>query len=82
MLEQLKEVGVPKKCNTLNIANNKIPRWLQHEQGHRVIGGYDSMREGAKWAKYFLPILVLIDKSGYMSFLGKGHVVLDFQVNI
>jgi hypothetical protein len=31
---------------------------------------------------FYLPILVLIEKSGYMIFLGKGHVVLDFQVNI
>jgi hypothetical protein len=31
---------------------------------------------------FYFPILVLIEKSGYMSFLGKGHMVLDFQVNI
>jgi hypothetical protein len=31
---------------------------------------------------FYSPILVLVEKNGYMSFLGKGHVVLDFQVNI
>jgi hypothetical protein len=45
--EQLKWARVPRKCNTLNIANNKI------HQGQEVMGGYDSMREGAKGAKYF-----------------------------
>jgi hypothetical protein len=28
---------------------------------------------------FYLAILVLIEKSGYMSFLGGGHVVLDFM---
>jgi hypothetical protein len=27
--KQLKEVGVPRKCNTLIIINNKIHHWLQ-----------------------------------------------------
>jgi hypothetical protein len=34
--KQLKEVGVPRKCNTLNIANNKIHRWLQDGQGQEL----------------------------------------------
>jgi hypothetical protein len=28
---------------------------------------------------FYLAILDLIEKSGYMSFLGGGHVVLDFM---
>jgi hypothetical protein len=31
---------------------------------------------------FCLPIIVLMERSGYMCFLGKGHGVLDFQVNI
>jgi hypothetical protein len=46
-------------------------RWTRTE-----IGGYDSMREGAKGDKYFiifyLPILVLVGENGYMSFLGNA----------
>jgi hypothetical protein len=34
--EQLKGVRVPKKCNTLNIVNNKIHRWLQEGQGQEL----------------------------------------------
>jgi hypothetical protein len=49
----------------------------------RVIGGCDSTREGDKGDKsfyyIFLDMLVLIEKSGYMCFLGKIHVVLDFM---
>jgi hypothetical protein len=41
----------------------------------RVIGGYDSMKEGAKGAKqiiiFYSRILELVGKSGYMSFLGR-----------
>ena len=38
MPKHLKEGRVPRKCNTLNIANNKIHHWLQDEQGQ----GHDS----------------------------------------
>jgi hypothetical protein len=31
---------------------------------------------------FYLPIIVLIERRGYMSFLGEGHVVLDSQENI
>jgi hypothetical protein len=31
---------------------------------------------------FYLSILVVIEKSDYMSFFGKGHAVLDLQVNI
>jgi hypothetical protein len=42
----------------------------------RAIGGYDYMREGLKGISifiiFYLPINVLIERSGYMSFLGKS----------
>jgi hypothetical protein len=31
--KHLKEGRVPRKCNTLNIANNKIHHWMQERQG-------------------------------------------------
>jgi hypothetical protein len=31
--KHLKEGRVPRKCNTLNIANNYIHLWMQYEQG-------------------------------------------------
>jgi hypothetical protein len=36
--KQLKEVGVPKKCDTLIVANNKIHHWLQDGQGQSYRG--------------------------------------------
>jgi hypothetical protein len=47
---------VPRKCNTSIYINKKIHYWLQEGQGQEI-GGYDSMREGDKGAKYFYYIL-------------------------
>jgi hypothetical protein len=44
--KQLKEARVPRKCNVVIIINNKTHHWLQDGHSTRVIGGYNSMREG------------------------------------
>jgi hypothetical protein len=67
-------VRVPRKCNTLNIANNKIHHWLQDRQGKELYGVMIPHERGIKGPSlsiiFYLPILVLFGKSGYMKFLG------------
>jgi hypothetical protein len=49
----------------------------------KVIGGYDSMREGVEGAKifiiFYLPTFDLVGKMGYMSFLGEVGLCIDMS---
>jgi hypothetical protein len=62
----------------LNINNKNA--LLAARQTMIDIGGYNSMREGDKGENLFIifysPILELVGKSGYVSFLGKAHGAL------
>jgi hypothetical protein len=77
--KQSKEASVPRKCNVLIFISNNTSLAARQTRT-RVVGGYDSTREGAWGAKYlfyiFLPFLVLMENISYMSFLGEGHVDL------
>ena len=68
------------------IINNKIHRWLQDRKGQDLQRDMIPQERGLKGIHHFiifyLPIIFLMERSGYMCFLGKGHVVLYFQVNI
>jgi hypothetical protein len=44
--KKLKEVRVPRKCNTFNIANNKIHHWLQDGKGKELEGAMVPQERG------------------------------------
>jgi len=80
----LYRVRVPRKCNTLNIANNKIHHWLQDRQGNELYGVMIPHERGLKGPSlsiiFYLPILVLFGEKWLHELLGGGiHVVLDYQ---
>jgi hypothetical protein len=77
---------VPRKCNDIIIINNKIQHWLKYAQGQELYGSMIPRERELKGITHFIifisPIIVLMERRGYMSLLGEGHVVLDSQVNI
>jgi hypothetical protein len=65
---------VTRKCNVLIIINNKVHHWLQDTQGQELEGDMIPKERGLEGPCHFYHILFthnfLMERSGYMSFLG------------